>query len=414
MRHLPSNFEPALKAYLKRTYYPDTRKQDFADRDFTEGDYRFFAKGVGRLSKYFTSDRGGLPKNYFNQKDLRSGYLFYFLPVNALKVAGLLNYIPAPFFQRPLKVLDLGSGPGTGMVGVWLRQFSGTGGVPHTGDPRGGPPTTASSPAKRDDAVGWGWSGAGPVGSITLVDQNRDVLRDAEGLKEALGIPGQITTRYGDLLREPLPKVVRPEPYDLILIANFLNEFPQERRRQLIDLLLRRYLAPAGRILIIEPALKRQTRELMELRDELLAEKMGYVYAPCLHQEGCPMLRHNDRDWCHVYVDWERPRWIEKVDRMLHLQKEYLKGSFLVLGNEPSPAYTNTQWRVVSGHLNSKGKSELLLCGPGGLPKLLRVTRLDKDHSSSNADFDHAQRGELVACEGKDRLVARDCFKREL
>lgn len=378
---LPDNFEVSLKAYLKRTYYPDTRKQDFADRDFTEGDYRFFAKGVGRLSEYFTSDRGGLPKNYFNQKDLRSGYLFYFLPVNALKVAGLLNYIPAPFFQRPLKVLDLGSGPGTGMVGVALHLPS------------------------------------SPQPSYTLVDQNRDALRDAEGLKQGLGIPGTITTRYGDLLREPLPKIVRPEPYDLILIANFLNEFPRERRRQLIDLLLRRYLAPAGRILIIEPALKRQTRELMELRDELLAEKMGYVHAPCLHQEGCPMLRHNDRDWCHVYVDWERPRWIEKVDRMLHLQKEYLKGSFLVLGesplgNEPPPAYTNTQWRVVSGHLNSKGKSELLLCGPGGLPKLLRVTRLDKDRSSTNADFDHAQRGELVACEGKDRLMARDHFRR--
>ena len=123
------------------------------------------------------------------------------------------------------------------------------------------------------------------------------------------------------------------------------------------------------------------------------------------------MLQHNDRDWCHVYVDWERPRWIEKVDRMLHLQKEYLKGSFLVLGNEPPPAYTSNQWRVVSGHLNSKGKSELLLCGVGALPKLLRVTRLDKDRSATNADFDHAQRGELVTTNAQDRLTRQDLFQ---
>ncbi len=372
MIDLPGNFEAALKSYLKKTFYPGTRKEDFSGRGFTEGDYRFFAKGVGRLSEYFTSDRGGLPQNYFNQKDLRSGYLFYFLAVNALKVAGLLHYIPDSFFRRPLKVLDLGSGPGTGMLGVYLR-----------------------SPLPRP---------------YTLVDQNRDALRDAEGLKEALGIPGAITTRYGDLLREPLPKIVRPEPYDLILIANFLNEFPRERRRQLVELLLRRYLAPQGRILIVEPALRRQTRELMELRDELVTQGQAHLYAPCLHEQGCPMLRHNDRDWCHVYVDWERPRWIEKVDRMLHLQKEYLKGSFLVLGNELPSAYAADQWRVVSGHLNSKGKSELLLCGPGGLPQLKRLTRLDKDRSSSNAGFDHAQRGELVQTAVSERLLKEGKF----
>lgn len=253
--------------------------------------------------------------------------------------------------------------------------------------------------------------GSAPTHHYTLADQNRDVLQDALGLKTALGIPGELRIRAGDLLNNSLAKVVPPEPYDLILLINFLNEFSSERRASLLDILLRRYLAPGGRILIAEPALQRITRELMELRDELLQTERGHVYAPCLHQEACPMLAHNQRDWCHIYLDWERPRWIEKLDRMLHLRKEYLKSSFLILGNEPAPTYTAETWRVVSGHINSKGKSEMLLCGPGGLPQLKRVTRLDRDQSPANQDFDRAQRGDLVETVVGDRLTKEKKFR---
>ena len=125
LAQIPDFWEPLLKGYVKKTFYADTRRKDFADReDFTEGDYRFFAKGVGELNLAFTRERHALPKNYFNRKELRSGYLLYFLPVNALKVAALLSQLPENQFVTAnggkIKIIDVGSGPGTGMLGTML------------------------------------------------------------------------------------------------------------------------------------------------------------------------------------------------------------------------------------------------------------------------------------------------------
>ncbi|MBI3541022.1 MAG: hypothetical protein HY073_02655, partial [Deltaproteobacteria bacterium] len=88
---IPPYWENLLKGYVKKTFYAGTRKAHFANREeFTEGDYRFFAKGIEELNISFTQERGSLPKNYFNHKELRSGYILYFLPVNAIKVTHLL------------------------------------------------------------------------------------------------------------------------------------------------------------------------------------------------------------------------------------------------------------------------------------------------------------------------------------
>ena len=88
---IPRFWEPLLKKYVKKTFYADTRKKDFAAReDFTEGDYRFFSKGVADLNLAFTRERHSFPKNYFNRKEFRSGYILYFIPANAIKVASLL------------------------------------------------------------------------------------------------------------------------------------------------------------------------------------------------------------------------------------------------------------------------------------------------------------------------------------
>jgi len=367
---LPPFWEPLLKRYVKKTFYAGTRKSGFADREeFTEGDFRFFAPGVARLNAYFTSERGERPANYFNQKDLRSGYILYFLPVNALKVAALLSQISLPTI--PLTILDLGSGPGTGMFGA-----------------------QAAFPSQKIHFI--------------LIDQNRNILRDAESLHREMATQSTLDTIDADLTRGPnwaRPHGARPHgasplprtpPADLILAVNLLSEIPGPRRLPLIEGLLRNRLKTGGKILIVEPALQRTTRELMELHDQILRNRSGFVYAPCLHQTACPMLAANRRDWCHATIEWQRPGWIERLDHLVGIRKDYLKCSYLLLGREPAPVVSNETWRVVSGHLNSKGKSELLLCGPGGLPELLRVTRLDRDRSEANRIFDEAQRGDLI------------------
>src|SRR5437870_13181457 len=78
---------------------------------------RQVAEGVRTLSRLFTKQRDELGANYFADPALRRAYLLYFLPVNAAKVASLLREMPA-LPARPLRVLDVGIGPGAGAPAI--------------------------------------------------------------------------------------------------------------------------------------------------------------------------------------------------------------------------------------------------------------------------------------------------------
>jgi len=407
---MPDDWEGLLKGYVKRTFLAGTRKQVFADReDFTEGDYRFFARGVRELNISFTQERHELPKNYFNQKELRSGYILYFLPINALKVTALLSQQPIHPRLTPqgheFTILDVGSGPGTGMLGVM---------------------------AYLENVLRRKKTGALKLRFI-LIDQNKPTLNDASELfEEALKhlqqanpswrIEGHLQRIVANLFSEKISQVLKPQKADLILSLNFLSELPKGKRLPLVDILLRNYLHPSGKLLVIEPALRQTTRDLMELRDQITAEESAFILAPCLHQEACPMLKVSGRDWCHVYIPWERPVWIEKIDRLVGIRKDYLMCSYLLMGREPvsleslvagkTASLKGSLWRVVSGPLNSNGKSERLLCGPAQSRELLRITRLDRDQSQANKDFDELERGDLVILPKISRVTRETLIKK--
>ncbi len=416
---IPPFWEALIKRYLKETFYPGTRKEGFSGRgEFTEGDYRFFAKGVGELSRAFTQERALLPRNYLNRKELRSGYLFYFLPVNALKVASLLPKLPVREDERGLSltVLDVGCGPGTGMLGT-MRVLSTllkgkTVNVGRFPSGENGEIATQQMGGCR------GESGISPRQRIQLrwilIDQNRQVLGDARALHEALvarlrtdhpgwEIESILRAESLEVPSSPFRRFVGAIDADLILALNLLGEIPAPRRFSLVEGLLHS-LRSSGRLLLMEPALQGTTRDLMALHDEIVSREAGYVEAPCLHQAACPMRADNRRDWCHTYISWERPAWIEKIDRLVGIRKDYLKCSYLVLRKDRPPSPPPETWRVVSGPLNSKGKSERLLCGEASLPHLLRVMRLDRDHSAANGDFDRLERGDVVSMPQTTRL----------
>lgn len=398
--HMPPWWEGLIQGYLKRTFYEDTRKRGFAERDFTEGDYRFFVTGVRELNQYFTEERGSLAKNYFNQKALRSGYIFYFLPVNALKAGVLLDALPPETLRSdgPVTILDVGSGPGTGMLGTFFYLEN----------------TLIRGQARGSIHLRW-----------VLVDLNRHALNDAQTLHDLVlqdlrrcypqwEIRSEVKTIVGDVFTSRLPRLLHAHDARgarLILGLNLLGELGRDRRLALVQDMMD-FLDARGRVLLMEPALRRTTRDLMELHDRVLEEGFGRVHAPCLHQSACPMLRANERDWCHTYIPWQRPPWIEKIDRLVAIRKDYLKCSYLLLGREEPAGVSQDIWRVVSGPLNSKGKSERLLCGKDGLPGLLRVMRLDKDASPANRDFDDLERGDVIELRKTSRVTRETPLKK--
>src|SRR5438094_3975032 len=219
--------------------------------------------GVRRLSKLFTIDRDRLGLDYLSDPALRRAYLLYFAPVNLAKCLSVLAELPA-LPARPLRVLDLGSGPGVGALAMF-HYLSCEG-------------------RKRQGGT-----------ELVLADRNREILAEARSLWSSLAsmlpafeAPGRLQTVLLNLER-PGPRAPwKQQTFDLILVVNSLNELfrfardPMARRAKLLEQVLES-LALDGTLVVIEPALRQTTRELHGVRDRLVTQGKARVYSPCLH-----------------------------------------------------------------------------------------------------------------------------------
>ena len=348
------------------------------------------AQAVVNLSRLFTTSRPSLPARYLDDPAHATAYLSYFLPVNLSKVQVLLDELPNDSSHetsdRPMTVLDLGCGPGTGSLALldWLWHRS---------------PERAKSV------------------SVLAADASHASLQDAKRLWEAycseVGIPNAGLRCVEGNLEHPLKgdlgkQIVRGEPYDLIIIANCLNElfstasdYPAERAAVVSKLLP--FLTPHGTIMIVEPALRQTTRALHHVRNHLLKQGLCTVYSPCLHEGACPALDHPD-DWCHEERPWQTPPAIAALDRDVGFIKDALKFSYLLLRTDGRTIVTRSPqtFRVVSELRELKGEKRAWLCNETGRPE---VGRLDRKASSYNAAVDSWHRGAIVQIE---RIVRKE------
>ena len=206
-------------------------------------------------------------------------------------------------------------------------------------------------------------------------------------------------------IHSPLEQLRLPQGkrYDIIILSNSLNEIVRESenragdRATMLKELLTAHMAKDGCCIIIEPALRETSRELLQVRDLMMQDGFG-IYSPCLCAAPCPALEH-PKDWCHEEIPWDPPKVIQELDHLMGLKKDSLKFSYLVIrqdGHRLSDLLPDGSWRVVSEPLPSKGKLEFYVCGQGGRKIAMR---LDRDRSAGNAAFDTLGRGSLVAFE---------------
>ena len=343
------------------------------------------AQAVVSLSRLFTTARATLPPHYLDDPAHASAYLSYFLPVNLSKAQVLLDELPwdrgVGASDRPMAVLDLGCGPGTGAIALldWLWHRS---------------PDQAKSV------------------SVLAVDASSAALQNAKKLWETycreVGMVNAGLRCVEGNLEHPLKgdlgkQIVRGGPYDLIIIANALNELfstaadPSVERAAVVGQLLP-FLAPHGTVMIIEPALRQTARALHQMRNLLLKQGLCTVYSPCLHEGACPALDHPD-DWCHEERPWKTPPMVAALDRDVGFIKDALKFAYLLLrtdGCTIAPRSPQT-FRVVSELRELKGDTRAWLCNELGRSE---VGRLDRAESAANAAWDDCQRGTIVRLEG--------------
>ncbi len=334
------------------------------------------AADVARLSRLLTKERGNLPAAYLKDHGLRTAYRRYFLPANAGKIHTPLRELaihPKNLLSKErLRILDIGTGPGTALLGV-MEFFGGQ----------------AQKPSLE----------------FIAVDHVVENLMEAEALFQEYRNEHYINAA----LHTVKSSVERLEHhlegrFDIIVLSNVLNELAARdeeriaRRTGILKNILSRFLAEDGSCVIIEPALHETSREMLLVGDGLLDEGF-HVYAPCLTGEKCPALV-DPKDWCHEDRPWDPPEIIKEIDSRIGLRKDSLKFSYLVLRRDVlslADVYGERALRVVSEPLVSKGKIEFYVCGPGGRR---RVTRLDKDRTPLNGPFENLRRGDIVRFDG--------------
>jgi ribosomal protein RSM22 (predicted rRNA methylase) len=347
-------------------------------KSVSKNDMNSLASDVVRLSRLLTSERDALPASYLKDERLRNAYLAYFLPSNLSKIHKPLQELslhPRDLLgKEKLRILDIGAGPGTASLGM-LEYFS-----------------------QQDKR---------PRLEFVAVDQVGGNLKEAEALFSSSShrdaLDASLRTVQADI--EDLTHLLHGH-FDVIVLSNILNELfahdeaRNEKRALIVSSILKRFLADDGSCIIIEPALRQTSRDMLVVRDILVGQGF-HLYSPCLQGGKCPALE-NPRDWCHEDIPWEATPLVREIDRLTGLQKDSLKFSYLVLRKDAfslsdiGGAHT---FRVVSEPLVSKGKVEFYVCGAGGRKLIMR---LDKDATTLNKDYEKLRRSCLVTFE---RLV---------
>jgi ribosomal protein RSM22 (predicted rRNA methylase) len=337
------------------------------------------AEAVSALSRVYTRERVQLGQLDASSLLARAGFFFArdlvkpFGPLDELLESGTFAS------AEQLRILDLGAGMGATSFGLarWLRLR------------------------------------ALPVKQLTVLalEQNAAALRGFSAFARTLReLPDEFAPIDLEARAEDLRSLRGERGFQLVLFGFVLNELftelPLEQRiDRRVALVQQAYelLAPEGALVILEPALKETSRELMMLRDRFASSSAPYIIAPCLHAQACPMLA-NERDWCHQELAYALPPALADVARAAALRFEGLRYSSLVLATRPRPDGAGL-YRVVSDRLESKGKLELFGCGDG---QYTRFTQLNRKASPSNAAFTEAQRGHILALDGTVRRIDAD------
>lgn len=320
-----------------------------------ENEIAQIGQAVQVLSRGFTGHRRLVGKSYLSDPDLLGAYLLFYWPVSYAQAWTILNDQQRIHgglnFSR---VADIGSGPGP------------------------------LSCAMLDAAQ---YFGETTNCQVVAVDHSPEALALLSELCTAaygkeFTESGRLRTIVQDIVTNPAPHGSLDASFDCISYGHVLNELWStqaaagaiKHRMGLLDVWakLLRPAAPSEKTgmpafqLVIEPALKANTRALLQIRDNMAADGRR-ILGPCFFRQPCPALATEDGT-CHGQVFWEQPGLIRRLATTARVSKEEIAMAWLAFGAaSPEIASPEPMYRVVSEALiNKAGRTRFMLCGPKG------------------------------------------------
>ncbi len=299
-------------------------------------------------------------KESSNPNHFRLAYFLYFMPSNLYRVAAIWSELSRLGYQWKsprFQAIEFGAGPASGACGIAAGEKYAPIGLPASG-------------------------------SWALIEQDKAILelgtQWAQTYFSHLSLGDWAIKPFHrkiDLAKGLLPAAA--PKFNLWLMSFYLNEttLPPQELASLLIQSWTKHLEEDGLIILVEPALKLQSRRLLELRRALLVEREKtksdwlQILLPCLGHQSCGAL-NNPEDWCHEEVSWWRPPYFRAIDKMAGLDRKTLPFSYLVLTKSRKPRHEllpalasgnpPETYRLVSP-AHSEGKDqEFYLCGQEG------------------------------------------------
>lgn len=267
------------------------------------------ATDVLRLSDYFIENPEA--QTPWNENYCQNAYRNYFLPLNYLRNAGVIQRgQQVGFFKGFQTTIDWGAGPGTA--------------------------------------------------SYAVADLLSEQIRNQILIEKSSTAVNKFTDLHA--------KLIKPEPTTLLSLKD-LNCSPD--RTLLIfsySLTEMKALPPNWDqfegLMILEPATSQDGRKLLATR-QMLIEKGFTIWAPCTHQSACPLLTESKNDWCHDRFHVDAPEWFSDLEDLLPMRNKTVTTSYL-LARRTKPSFDFTGLaRLTGDSLKENGKTRQLLCrGP--------------------------------------------------
>jgi len=333
---------------------------------------RFLTRSVlphlERLLKVFNRVEADTVDRYWktgsHPDHLRLAYVLGFFPSNSVRVSGVFAELYRYGFRFPtpakgaLKAIDLGSGPGSVTTGATFAQ--------------------KVFPDLFPETVSW-----------ALIEQDRKILHWSEKFLTNLfnrdGLSSWSTRLFHRTLDDSKTFLPPTAPkFHLWCQSFFSNELTQTPAEIAEKLLLtwEKHLEDEGLVVLVEPALKAESRRLLEIRKELIrisAERNSpfQILLPCLGHQACGALA-NEQDWCHEEVTWWRPQFYQRMDELGGMDRKILPFSYLVAARtrktvaEYLPEVGKTKgphYRLVSPPHKEGKDLEFFVCGQTGKQK---------------------------------------------